>query len=62
MAKRAFGMKTIGVNKFPKLVTPEQAQWIDELVGLEDYDRVIKEADYCSELFQKWYKPTISLI
>ena len=23
MAKRAFGMKTIGVNKFPKLVTPE---------------------------------------
>ena len=23
MAKRAFGMKTIGVNKFPKLVTAE---------------------------------------
>ena len=22
MAKRAFGMKVIGVNKFPKLVTP----------------------------------------
>jgi len=46
MAKRAFGMKTIGVNKFPKLVTPEQAQWVDEVVGLEDYDRVIAEADF----------------
>lgn len=46
MAKRAFGMKIIGVNKFPKLVTPEQAQWVDEVVGLEEWDRVIAQADY----------------
>lgn len=46
MCKLAFSMKTIGVNKFPKLVTDEQKQWIDELVGLEDYDRVLAEADY----------------
>lgn len=46
MCKLAFGMKTIGVNKFPKLVTAEQAQWIDELVSLDEYDRVVAEADY----------------
>ena len=46
MAKRAFGMKTIGVNKFPKMVTPEQAKWVDEVVGLEEWDRVIAESDF----------------
>lgn len=46
MAKRAFGMKIIGVNKFPEFVTKEQGQWIDELVDLTQYHRVLAEADY----------------
>jgi phosphoglycerate dehydrogenase-like enzyme len=46
MAKNAFGMRTIGVNKFPKFVTKAQAEWVDEVVGLEEYDRVLAEADY----------------
>lgn len=44
--KKAFGMKVIGVNKFPKMVTADEKQWCDELVGLEEYDRVIASADY----------------
>jgi phosphoglycerate dehydrogenase-like enzyme len=44
--KGAFGMRVIGVNKFPEMVTAEEKQWCDELVGLEEYDRVIAEADY----------------
>mmetsp|Transcript_4524 Transcript_4524/g.7702 ORF Transcript_4524/g.7702 Transcript_4524/m.7702 type:complete len:192 (-) Transcript_4524:500-1075(-) len=35
MCKLAFGMKVIGVNKFPQFVTKEQAQWADEVVGLD---------------------------
>lgn len=46
MAKLAFGMKTIGVNKFPKMVTAEQAQWVDEVVGLDQWDRVLAESDF----------------
>lgn len=38
MAKRAFGMRIIGVNKFPEMVTKDQAQWADEIVGLDKYD------------------------
>lgn len=44
--KRAFGMRVIGVNKFPKMVTKEEAQWADEVVGLDQWDRAIREADY----------------
>ena len=46
MCKIAFGMKTIGVNKFPKIVSADEKQWVDELVGLDEYDRVLAEADY----------------
>lgn len=46
MAKRAFGMRIIGVNKFPEMVTREQAQWADEIVGLDKYAQSIKEADF----------------
>lgn len=46
MCKRAFGMKVIGVNKYPKLVTKDQAQWADEVVALDQYERVLGEADY----------------
>jgi len=41
MCKRAFGMKIIGVNKFPEMVTKDEAQWCDELVGLDKYHEVV---------------------
>jgi phosphoglycerate dehydrogenase-like enzyme len=46
MAKKAFGMRVVGVNKFPKLVTPEMAQWTDKVVGLEEYAQELAQADY----------------
>jgi len=46
MCKRAFGMKIIGVNKFPEMVTKDEAQWADAVVGLDKYDEVIVKADY----------------
>jgi len=45
-AKGAFNMRVIGVNKFPDMVTKEEASHADEVVGLDQYDRVIKEADF----------------
>lgn len=53
MFKRAFGAKVIGVNKFPDIVTKEQAQWADEIVGLDQYDRCLTEADYVVGLLPK---------
>lgn len=46
MCKRAFGMKIIGINKFPEMVTKEEAQWADEVLGLDKYDEAIRKADY----------------
>ena len=46
VAKAAFGMKVIGVNKFPEMVTKEEAAHCDELVGLDQYERAVKEADF----------------
>lgn len=39
-------MRVIGVNKFPKMVTKEEREHCDELVGLDQYDRAISEADF----------------
>ena len=39
-------MKIIGVNKFPEMVTKEEAQWADAVVGLDQYDEVVRQADY----------------
>lgn len=46
MCKRAFGMKVIGVNKFPEMVTKDEAQWADKVVSLDHYDEAIAQADY----------------
>lgn len=45
-AKRAFGMRVIGVNKFPEMVSKEERAHCDELVGLDQYDRAVGEADF----------------
>jgi phosphoglycerate dehydrogenase-like enzyme len=39
--KRAFGMKVIGVNKFPEMVTKDEAQWADKIVSLDHYDEAV---------------------
>ena len=46
MCKRAFGMKVIGVNKFPEMVTKDEAQWADKVVSLDHYDEAIAQADF----------------
>lgn len=47
MCKRAFGMKVIGAKKHPEMVTKEQAQWADEIIGIDDkYEKYLGEADY----------------
>jgi phosphoglycerate dehydrogenase-like enzyme len=45
-AKAAFGMRVIGVNKFPETVPPEDRKHCDELVGLDQYDRAMAQADF----------------
>lgn len=45
-AKRAFGMRVIGVNKFPEMVSAEEKKNCDELVGLDKYEWAVSEADY----------------
>lgn len=44
--KQAFGMRILGIDKFPNLVAKDKAQWCDEVVGLDKYDQGIAEADY----------------
>tara|TARA_B110000285_G_C14812069_1_gene462456 strand:+ start:44 stop:445 length:402 start_codon:yes stop_codon:yes gene_type:complete len=46
MCKNAFGMKIIGVNKFPEMVTKDEAQWADAVVGLDKYDESVRQADF----------------
>jgi phosphoglycerate dehydrogenase-like enzyme len=46
MCKNAFGMKVIGVNKFPEMVTKDEAQWADSVVGLDKYDESVRKADF----------------
>ena len=43
---RAFGTKIIGVKKRPDSVSAEHRSYCDELVGLDQLERVYAEADY----------------
>mmetsp|Transcript_6277 Transcript_6277/g.4473 ORF Transcript_6277/g.4473 Transcript_6277/m.4473 type:complete len:126 (+) Transcript_6277:573-950(+) len=39
-------MKVIGVKRRPELTSEEHKSYADEIVGLDQLDRVVKEADY----------------
>lgn len=46
IAKNGFGMKVIGVKRKPDDCSDEYKSYCDEVVGNDQYERVIKEADY----------------
>jgi phosphoglycerate dehydrogenase-like enzyme len=46
IAKNGFGMKVWGVKRNPADCPDEWRSYCDEVVGLNEYDRVIKEADF----------------
>lgn len=44
VAKNGFGMRVTGVKRDPKV--GGHREWCDEIVGLDQYERVVKEADF----------------
>jgi len=46
IAKNGFGMKVTGVKRLQDPTTEEARSYCDELVGPEEYERVVSEADY----------------
>lgn len=46
IAKNGFGMKTIGVKRNPADCSDLFRSYCDEVVGNDEYERVVKEADY----------------
>lgn len=46
VAKNGFGMKVTGVKRRPDQVTDEHRAYCDEIVGNDQYERVIAEADF----------------
>ena len=45
-AKTAFGMKVSGVKRNPDDVPQDHREYCDEIVGNDQYQRVISEADF----------------
>ena len=46
IAKIGFGMKVVGVKRRPDKCSAEYRSYCDEVVGNDQYDRVISEADF----------------
>jgi len=46
VAKNGFGMKVTGLKRKPEEVSEEHRSYCDEVVGNDQYDRVIAEADF----------------
>jgi len=46
IAKLGLQMRVIGLKRRPELTSEEHRSYADEVVGLDQLDRVIKEADY----------------
>lgn len=53
IAKNGFGMKVIGITIDPDLISAEQRSYVDELLGNDAYDRVVREADFVVGLLPK---------
>ena len=46
IAKNGFGMKVTGIKRRPSAVSDLDRSYCDEIVGNEEYDRVVQEADF----------------
>lgn len=53
VAKNGFGMKVTGVKRNPNSVNQEQRAVCDEVVGNEELDRVLSEADFVVGILPK---------
>lgn len=53
IAKFGFGCKVTGVKRDPNSVSDEARSYCDEVVGLDQYERVIKEADFVCGVLPK---------
>jgi len=46
IAKHGFGMKVTGLKRRPETVSEEHKSYCDEVVGNDQFDRVVQEADF----------------
>ena len=46
VAKIGFGTRVIGLKRRPEVTSDEHRSWADEIVGLDQLDRVLAEADF----------------
>lgn len=53
VAKNGFGMKVTGVKRRPEEVSDKHRSYCDEVVGNDQYDRVIAEADFVVAVLPK---------
>jgi len=53
ICKLGFGMKVTGLKRSPDSVTEEQRSYCDEVVGNDQYDRVLSEADFVCGILPK---------
>lgn len=53
VCKNGFGMKVTGLKRNPNEITQEQRSYCDEVVGNDQYDRVISEADFVCGILPK---------
>ena len=53
VCKNGFGMKVTGVKRNPNELTDEQRAYCDEVVGNDQYERVISEADFVCGILPK---------
>lgn len=53
VCKNGFGMKVTGIKRNPNDLTEEAKSYCDEVVGNDQYDRVISEADFVCGILPK---------
>ena len=46
VAKMGFGTRIIGMKRRPDSITDEHRQFVDEVVGMDQMERVMGEADF----------------
>ena len=53
IAKNGFGVKVTGVKRDPSSVPEESRKYCDEIVGQDQYEKVIKDADFVVAVLPK---------
>lgn len=53
IAKNGFGARVIGVKRRPEITSDEHRACADEIVGIDELDRVFAEADFVVNILPK---------